>query len=229
MKKLLHNLSSFVAMMLLLVMATAPAKGQDGDGFHPYKGTCWGLFYDYEDLDNPFGLLPVDYVRAAEDVYVIKDFLNCGKNLTIKFGPTDSQGYSEVELFMEGAQYDNKGYFYAPFTSGNYNWTIKASNGELVGPINQPSSYYFPELEYIGLCYASYPANKMCSFDIKTQQDYYEGAEREAIDQEEADLLLGLNYVVAPSVETPSYDLSGRRVIEGERGIVIQNGRKVIR
>lgn len=230
MKKLLHNLFSFATAIMLFVMVAAPANAQEGDTFRPYKGTCWGLFYDYEDLDNPLALLPVEYVHAKEGVYVIKNFLGCGKNLTIAYGAANAEGYADVELFMEGALYDNSSsaYFYAPFTSGSFEWTIRASNGELVGPISQKSSYYYPELEYIGLSYVSYPDQKFHSFDIKTQQDYYEGQEREYIEQDEADILLGLNAVVAPSVQTPAYDLFGRHAMD-KRGVVIQNGRKVLR
>lgn len=227
-----HFKSLFIALFVAVaVFAALPARAQHKD-FSPYKGTCWGMFYDKtaETLLNY--LVPVEYVRPVWDLYVFPNFVGCGKDLILHITqPTPNMpDYYDITVEMEGGLYDDKGYFYAPFTHEPFRWTISAPYGELMGPIYQPGSYYNDIYEYIGLYYVRYPDNDFGYFDIKTQEDYNEGVEREYISEEEAAQYTGIKHVEKmPAVGETYYNLAGRRVSSSSKGLVIEKGRKVLK
>lgn len=233
MKKSIQHHSFFFSCLLALVlgMYAAPAKAQSDD-FSPYKGVCWGLFYD-RTAQNPLNyLVPVTYVRPTWDMYVFPDFVGCGRDLIIKItGLNEDPEYYDIHLEMEGAQYDEKGYFYAPFNAGEHKWTISAPYGELMGPIHQTGSYYSDPYEYFGLYYVRYTeGTEFAYFDIKTQEDYNESVPRTYISEEEAAQYTGVKPVVmAPVQDDTFYDLLGRMNTSAMKGVKIENGRKVLR
>lgn len=211
--------------LLLLAILCGTQQMLADDGFRPYKGICWGTFY-YDDLvPMDCSVLAVHYERRAEDTYVLPDFVGCGKDLIVTFGQPNEEGYCGVALEMDGGAYDNAGYFYAPFTSGDYNWTITASNGELMGPIHQYYSYYHEPLDYIGLFFVSYPDVHFAYFDVKLDQDYYEDYPRQYMDETEE----GISSLETPSLAADTYyDLAGCRVAATASGLKIAGGRKFI-
>lgn len=205
-----------------------PMYAQSED-FRPYKGICWGMFWDQNVEFQLNSMLPVEYIRTGVDQYVFPDFVGCGKELVVNLvNESIREGYYDIELEMDGGLYDDYGYFYAPFTSGEHKWTITTSNNELIGPILQPYSYFHEELEYIGLYYVRYTAGtEFAYFDIKLQEDYYEGTPRTYLDEEEVD---GIANIAAPAALAKSYyDFQGRRVNAAHNGLTIEGGRKVIK
>lgn len=216
-------------LCLALAMAfAAPAQAQD-DNFRPYKGICWGMFWDKDVQYLLNDMVPVEYIRTGVDQYVFPDFVGCGKELVLNIvGESLDPGYSEIELEMEGGKYDDYGYFYPPFDAGDYKWSFTAQNGEIIGPILQPYSYYYEDLEYVGFFYVRYPQTEFAYFDIKTQEDYYEGITRTYLDEEENPD--GITEFERPAqIEDTYYNLQGRIANAMEKGIMIENGRKVIR
>lgn len=227
-----RTLLQFHAWLVALVLGLAfsfatPMQAQNED-FRPYKGICWGMFWD-QAVENMFAnMVPVEYVRPAWDKYVLPDFLNTGRDLIINIVNEGlEEGYYDIELEMEGGLYDDYGYFYPPFNAGNYKYTFTAPNNELIGPILQPYSYYHDPLEYIGLFYVRYPQQEFCYFDVKLSEDYYENVPRVYLDDEEVDAIE--RHTMASSVEGIRYDLFGRRADASMKGLMIQGGRKMIR
>lgn len=225
----------YTLLSVLLVAAgllfTAPARAQHED-FSPYKGICWGLFYDATGENLLNYMVPVEYVRPTWDKFVLIDFVSCGKDLIININhePNEDPEYYDLTLEMEDARYDDKGYFYAPFSSGNFNWTIAAPYNELMGPIHQPSCYYHDPLEYIGLFYVRYPEQQFGYFDIKTQEDFYDDVPRTYISEDEAAMYTGVKTnVLEKSSSSSVYDLIGRVAPSATKGLRIENGRKIIR
>ena len=232
MKKSIQHHSFFFSCLLALVlgMYAAPAKAQSDD-FSPYKGVCWGLFYDNTAQNLLNYLVPVTYVRPTWDMYVFPDFVGCGRDLIIKItGLNEDPEYYDIHLEMEGGQYDEKGYFYAPFNAGEHKWTISAPYGELMGPIHQTSSYYSDPYEYFGLYYVRYTeGTEFAYFDIKTQEDYYDDVPDTELTDDEIALWTGVERLSPlQPIDKSSYDLFGRRTNSAE-GLHIENGRKVIR
>lgn len=226
-----HSYFFSTLLAFLLGLNAAPVKAQAED-FSPYKGVCWGMFYDStaENLQNY--LVPVTYVRPVWDMYVFPDFVGCGRDLIVHItGVNEDPDYYDITLEMEGAQYDEKGYFYAPFHAGEHKWTITAPYGELMGPIHQTSSYYSDIFEYFGLFYVRYTeGTEFAYFDIKTQEDYYDSVPRTYISEEEASKYTALKPVtVAPDQGHTFYDLLGRTHSSVINGLNIENGRKVLR
>ena len=176
-------------------------------------------------------MVPVEYVRPTWDRYVLIDFLGCGKDLIVNItDQNDDPDYYDIHLEMDGGQYDDYGYFYAPFHSEPYKWTISAPYGEYVGPIYQPGSYYSESLEYIGLYYVRYPDNYFGYFDIKTQENYYDDVDRTYISEEEAAIYTGVKNTALEGVYASKvYDFLGRVVKPGSKGLSIENGRKCVR
>lgn len=229
MKKTLLLFCTFLVASCFAFPTLANAQGEE---FHPYKGICWGLYYDKSGETLLNYMVPVEYVRPAWDRYVLVDFLECGKDLIVNITDVnDDPDYYDVHLEMDGGLYDDYGYFYAPFNSDPFKWTIAAPHGEYVGPVYQPGSYYHAPLEYFGLYYVRYPDNDFAYFDIKTQEDYYDDVPRSEIDEEEAALWMGIAQQLSPlkPAEKTLYDLLGRRVSDSSKGLLIKNGRKVMR
>lgn len=228
MNKFFTWLSVLIAAVGLSFPATAKAQFED---FSPYKGICWGLFYDKTGQELLNYMVPVEYVRPTWDKYVLIDFLGCGKDLIVNItDQNEDPDYYDIHLEMDGGQYDDYGYFYAPFHSEPYKWTISAPYGEYVGPIYQPGSYYSESFEYFGLYYVRYPDNDFAYFDIKTQENYYDDVDRTYISEEEAAIYTGLKNTALEEVSaTKVYDLLGRVVKPGSKGLSIENGRKYIR
>lgn len=221
--------------LLFLAILCGTQQVLADDGFRLYKGTCWGLFYYYGDTDNSFAFMPITYVRAAEDCYILPDFVGCGKDLYVYWGNPDEEGYNQVKLGMDGAGYDTSAsaYFYAPFSDDNYNWTIKASCGEYIGPISQAGSYYHEPLDYLGLYYYSYAGEYFAYLDVKFDQDYDEiNQPREYIDdpeeQEYYKNLLGVRSPQTTVAGGACYNLAGCRVAASAPGLKIAGGRKFI-
>lgn len=205
----------------------APMHAKSAD-FRPYKGICWGMFWD-QPVENMFAsMVPVEYIRTGIDKYVFPDFVGCGKKLVVNIvNEALEEGYYDIELEMDGGLYDDYGYFYPPFNSGDYKYSFTAPNKEIIGPILQPYSYYHEPLEYIGLFYVRYPQQEFCYFDIKLQEDYYEGTPRTYLDEEEVD---GIADIAAPAeLAKTYYDFQGRRVDSVHSGLTIEGGRKVIK
>lgn len=226
MKNLIHSSScAAVALVLTLFAVTTSVQAQNGT-FRPYKGICWGLFYDStaEILTNT--MIPVAYERRAIDTLVLPDFVGCGRDMVITLTDVgNAEGYWDVFLEMEGGAYDESTYFYAPFNAGEYKWTFTAPNGELIGPIQMYSSYYHEPLDYLGLYYYGFDKADFAYFDVKMSEDYYAHIPRTYIEEEE-----GINTVLAPAAKPDAnYDLNGRCVIPHSNGVSISNGRKVIR
>lgn len=196
----------------------------------PYKGICWGLYYDKTGQELLNYMVPVEYVRPTWDKYVFINFLGCGKDLVLNVtNVNEDPDYYDIHLEMDGGLYDDKGYFYAPFTHEPFRWTISAPHGELVGPIYQPGSYYHAPLEYIGLYYVRYPDNDFGYFDIKTQEDYYDDVPRTKITDEEAAIYAGMGRVTAEKPASSNvYDMLGRLAKPDSKGFRIENGRKTI-
>lgn len=225
-----RNLPRFRVWMTALLIAFAASyvnsASAQTNGFRPYKGICWGLFYDStaEILTNT--MIPVPYERRAIDKLVLPDFVSCGRDMVvtlIDIGNPD--GYWDVYLEMEGGSYDDKTYFYAPFDAGEYKWSFTAPNGELIGPIHMYSSYYHEPLDYLGFYHYAFDKEDWAYFDVKLSEDYYEDYPRTFIDVEE-----GIDTVLAPVSGTNSnYDLNGRILSPKSSGLMIENGRKVIR
>lgn len=207
----------------------ASANAQQED-FSPCRGTCWGLFYDKTGQSLQNYMVPVQYVRPVWDKYIFPNFVGCGKDLILHVTDVNEDpDYYDIHLEMDGGLYDDKGYFYAPYTSGSYKWTISAPYGELMGPIYQPGSYFHAPLEYIGLYYVRYPDNDFGYFDIKTQEDYYEDQPRTYLSDDEVAIWTGVERLSPlQPINTATYDLFGRRTTSSE-GLQIENGRKVIR
>lgn len=228
MNKFFTWLSVLIAAVGLSFPATAKAQFED---FSPYKGICWGLFYDKTGQELLNYMVPVEYVRPTWDKYVLIDFLGCGKDLIVNItDQNEDPDYYDIHLEMDGGQYDDYGYFYAPFHSEPYKWTISAPYGEYVGPIYQPGSYYSESFEYFGLYYVRYPDNDFAYFDIKTQENYYDDVDRTYISEEEAAIYTGVKNTTLEEVSaTKVYDLLGRVVKPGSKGLSIDNGRKYIR
>ena len=230
MKKNLLSLCSLLAIFFSTFAFSSSAYAQAED-FSPYKGICWGLFYDAtgENLQNY--MVPVEYVRPTWDKYVLINFLGCGKDLIVNITDVnDDPEYYDVHLEMDGGLYDDYGYFYAPFHSEPYKWTISAPYGELVGPVYQPGSYYHDPLEYIGLFYVRYPDNYFGFFDIKTQEDYYDDVPRTYISEEEAAQYTDVKHaIVQKSAPSNVYDMLGRLAKSNAKGFAIENGRKTLR
>lgn len=234
MHKTLHPL---ICCLQFAVFVVAAAFGTSASAsFQPYKGVCWGLFYYADDMDNLFDFVPVSYVRAAEDCYILPDFVGCGENLYVYVGDAGSEGYCSVHLEMEGAGYDNSNsaYFYLPFSAGGYDWHLQTSSGTIIGPISQTNSYYHEPLEYLGLYYYTRAGGYFAYFDIKFDQDYDEVARpREYIDDPEElefyDQLLDVHRLQALRRDLPAYQLSGQRAAGQTHGIVIEQGRKVLK
>lgn len=216
-----------VALAMTFAM---PAQAQDED-FRPYKGICWGMFWDYEAQNMLNTMVPVEYIRSGVDQYLFPNFLGCGRELVLNMiGESPNAGYYDIELEMEGGLYDDYGYFYPPFNAGDYKWSFTAANGEIVGPIYQPSSYYYDDLEYVGFLYVRYPQTEFAYFDIKTQEDYYEGIPRTYLDEEEGGNADGIAEIERPEqIEDTYYNLQGRLANAAEKGILIDGGRKVLR
>lgn len=216
--------------LALTMLFAVPAQAQEAD-FRPYKGICWGMFWDTEVQNMLNTMIPVQYIRTGVDQYVFPDFVGCGKELVLNIvGESINEGYFDIELEMEDGKYDDYGYFYPPFNALNYKWTFTAPNGELIGPVLQPYSYYYDDLEYIGLFYVRYPQQEFAYFDIKLQEDYYEGFPRTYLDEEEGGALDAMSNVVAPAaIENTYYNLLGRSALKNEKGITIEGGRKVLR
>lgn len=206
----------------------APTSAQGKADFRPYKGICWGMFWD-QAVENMFAdMVPVEYVRPAWDKYVLVDFLGCGRDLSINIVNEGlEEGYYDIELEMDGGLYDDYGYFYPPFNSGDYKYSFTAPNSEIVGPILQPYSYYHDPLEYIGLFYVRYPQTEFCYLDVKLSEDYYEDSPRTYIEEEETDGIASI--AASAALAKTYYDFKGRRVEAGKEGLTIENGRKVIR
>lgn len=224
------NLSSWLSMLCLsFAMAfAAPVQAQD-DNFRPYKGICWGMFWDQEVTNMFADMLPVEYVRTGEFQYCFPNFVGCGKELVVNLvNESVDPGYYDIELEMEDGKYDDYGYFYPPFDAGDYKWSIMAPNNEIIGPIYQPRSYYYTDLEYIGLFYVRYPQQEFCYFDIKLQEDYYENVPRTYLDDEEKPDGV-VEFERPAQIEDTYYNLEGRIAKANDKGIVIENGRKVIR
>lgn len=228
MNKFFTWLSVLIAAVGLSFPATA--KAQFGD-FSPYKGICWGLYYDKTGQELLNYMVPVEYVRPTWDKYVLIDFLGCGKDLIVNItDQNEDPDYYDIHLEMDGGQYDDYGYFYAPFHSDPYKWTISAPYGEYVGPIYQPGSYYSESYEYFGLYYVRYPDNDFAYFDIKTQENYYDDVDRTYISEEEAAIYTGVKNTALEGVYASKvYDFLGRVVKPGSKGLSIENGRKCIR
>lgn len=210
---------------------SAPVQAQDED-FRPYKGICWGMFWDQSVEYMLNTMLPVEYIRTGVDQYVFPNFVGCGKELVINLtNESIHEGYYDIELEMDGGQYDDYGYFYPPFKSGDYNYSITTSNNEIIGPILQPYSYYHVDLEYIGLFYVRYTQDtEFAYFDIKLQEDYYEGEERTYLDPEDDNSADGIaNISSVDPIEYTYYNLQGRQARAAEKGILIENGRKVLK
>lgn len=228
----MKKLNSWLSALLLLFAMAFPASSfaQDED-FSPYKGICWGLYYDKTGTELKNYMVPVEYVRPTWDKYVLINFLGCGKDLIVNVTDVNEDPeYYDIHLEMDGGLYDDYGYFYAPFHSDPFKWTISAPHGELVGPVYQPGSYYHAPLEYIGLFYVRYPDNEFGYFDIKTQEDYYDDVPRTYISEEEAAIYTGIASVPAQQSTTSNvYDMLGRVVRSYSKGIHIENGRKTIR
>lgn len=216
------------AFVLFAISFSAAAQAQEEE-FRPYKGICWGMFWDQEVQYMNNTMVPVEYIRTGVDQYVFPNFLDCGQEVVLNIvGESTNEGYYDIELEMEGGQYDDYGYFYPPFNAGDYKWSFTASNGEIVGPILQPYSYFYEDLEYIGFFYVRYPQTEFAYFDIKTQEDYYEGYPRTYLDEEENPD--GITEMVRPAlIEDTYYNLQGRIATAAEKGIKIEGGRKVIR
>lgn len=228
-------MNKFCTCLSLLLLAlgfsfSTVAEAHEED-FSPYKGICWGLFYDYTGETLMNYMVPVEYVRPTWDKYVLIDFLGCGKDLVVNItDQNEDPDYYDIHLEMDGGQYDDYGYFYAPFHSEPYKWTISAPYGEYVGPIYQPGSYYSESLEYIGLYYVRYPDNYFGYFDIKTQENYYDDVDRTYISEEEAAIYTGVKNTAFEEVSaTKVYDFLGRVVKPGSKGLSIENGRKCVR
>lgn len=228
MNKFFTWLSVLIAAVGLSFPATAKAQFED---FSPYKGICWGLFYDKTGQELLNYMVPVEYVRPTWDKYVLIDFLGCGKDLIVNItDQNEDPDYYDIHLEMDGGQYDDYGYFYAPFHSEPYKWTISAPYGEYVGPIYQPGSYYSESFEYFGLYYVRYPDNDFAYFDIKTQENYYDDVDRTYISEEEAAIYTGVKNTALEGVYASKvYDLLGRVVKPGSKGLSIENGRKCVR
>lgn len=222
-------LPNVVAGAAMLLASAVPAHAQH-ENFVPHKGICWGLFFDStgEELQNY--MVPVEYVHPVWDKYIFVDFVGCGKDLIVNITDVnDDPEYYDIHLEMDGGLYDDYGYFYAPFESGEYKWTISAPYGELMGPVYQPGSYYHEPLEYIGLFYVRYPDNYFGYFDIKTQEDYYDDVPDTELTDDEIALWTGIERLSPlQPIDKSSYDLFGRRTNSAE-GLHIENGRKVIR
>lgn len=216
----------FTLLFLSLLCGAQQLMAQD---FRPYKGICWGTFYYFEDL-TPMdcAVLAVPYERHSESELVLPNFVGCGKDLVVTISPeANEESHHSVYLEMEGGQYDTSGYFYPPFASGDYKWTIEASNGELMGPFHMYYSYYHEDLDYLGLMFLSYPDVHFAYLDVKLDQDYYEDYPRQYIDEEDVD---GIQSVNAPvQTEGTYYDFAGRRTSAAAPGLKIVNGRKVIK
>lgn len=228
-------MNKFCTCLSLLLLAlgfgfSTVAEAHEED-FSPYKGICWGLFYDYTGETLMNYMVPVEYVRPTWDKYVLIDFLGCGKDLIVNItDQNEDPDYYDIHLEMDGGLYDDYGYFYAPFTSGEYKWTISAPYGEFVGPVYQPGSYYHAPLEYIGLYYVRYPDNYFGYFDIKMQENYYDDVDRTYISEEEAAIYTGVKNTALEGVYASKvYDFLGRVVKPGSKGLSIENGRKCVR
>lgn len=226
MKKFINLPATLLAASFCLA---APMHAQAED-FRPHKGICWGMFYDKTGENMLNYMVPVAYVRPVWDKYIFPDFVKCGKDLIVHITDVnDDPDYYDVHIEMDGGLYDDYGYFYAPFTSEPFKWTISAPYGELMGPIYQPGSYYHAPLEYFGLFYVRYPDNDFAYFDIKTQEDYYDDVERTDLTDEEIAEYTGFKPVVSAPLSKTYYDFQGRRIDEIKNGLSIENGRKVIR
>ena len=229
MKKSLLQFSTWLTT-LCMAFATGyatSAQAQD-ETFSPYRGTCWGMFYDQtaETLVNT--MVPVRYDRPAFDKFVFPNFLDCGRDLNVTLTNEGlEEGYYDIYLEMEGGLYDDYGYFYPPFINEPFKYTFKASNGELVGPVLMPYSYYHEPLEYMGFFYVRYPQTEFGYFDIKMSEDYYADSPREYYDVEDVNSIDEI--AVSSPVESTYYNLAGRRAAAAEKGIMIESGRKVMR
>lgn len=225
MKHLLRSIS-FAVVSLVLVLFAVSTSAQAQSTFRPYKGICWGIFYDETAEITTNTMIPVAYERHSVNKLVLPDFVGCGRDMIITLTDVgNTLGYWDVYLEMEGASYDDRTYFYGPFDAGEYQWTFTAPNGELIGPIQMYSSYYHEPLDYLGLYYYGYDKKAFGYFDVKLSQDYYEDYPRQFFELEE-----GVNTVLAPAAKTDAtYDLNGRSVTPHTKGMTIENGRKVIR
>ena len=177
-------------------------------------------------------LIPVTYDHPQWDKIILRDFVNCGKDLVINITDVnDNPEYYDVSIAMDEGMYDEVGYFYYPFTAGEYKYSVEAPNGEVMGPIYQPGSYYHQPLEYVGLFYVRYTRSaEFAYFDIKTQEDYYEDRPREYYDPDEEDSSEGISPLpAAEPIDFTYYNLQGRIARAAERGILINNGRKVLK
>lgn len=231
--KHIYNLVSSKILLLIAALGigfAAPAQAQNED-FSPFRGTCWGLFYDQEAQYLVNTMIPIKYDRPTWDKYILRNFLDTGRDLIVHItNEALNEGYYDIELEMDGGLYDDYGYFYPPFNALNYKYTFTAPNGELIGPILQPYSYYHDEFEYLGMFYVRYPQQEFGYFDVKFSEDYYETEPREYYDPDEEDTADGISQISASeNLDNTYYNLAGRRADAHSKGIVITNGRKEIR
>lgn len=232
MKENLHRLNSWLTAVFSVIALTfvMPLQAQDA-GFRPYKGICWGIFYDSTAEVLTAGMIPVSYVRPVWNKFVFPNFVECGKDLTLNVtNPYNNEGYFDITLEMEGAAYDDKGFFYPPFNSGEYTWVFRTPNDQLIGPIHMPTCYYHEPLDYIGLLYVRYPEREYGYFDLKMSEDFYESVPRTSLDDEEIAYYNGIEQVKeSSSASSTYYDFLGRRTTSAAHGLVIERGHKVLR
>lgn len=244
MTKTLRSLRWLIAFFMVTALSfSTDALAQDIEevtpidteetGFKPYRGRCQGLFYDYGLETLQGDMIGIEYVRTTPTEFIFPNFLRCGLDLTVTLsGNYDDEGYCALHLNMDGAQYDGAGYFYSPFTAGQFKYSIEAPNQLIVGPIHQAYSYYNADYDHMAFLYVGYPHNDFFWIDIKLNTDINESYPRYFIDEDDPyyPVPSGVHSVVAPkSLDGTYYDLSGRNASAGAQGIMIENGRKVIR